>query len=61
MEQDTSVIQVGIRGFLTAEGNDWGTLMAASSRRVASSRRKIIHLNRLSVFEVAVLRSAAGR
>lgn len=31
MQQDTSVVQVGIRSFLTAEGNDWGTLMAASS------------------------------
>lgn len=31
MQQDTSVIQVGIRSFLSAEGNDWGTLMAASA------------------------------
>lgn len=31
MQQSTSVVQVGIRSFMSAEGNDWGTLMAASA------------------------------
>ncbi|WP_403021694.1 carbohydrate ABC transporter permease [Salinibacterium sp. GXW1014] len=30
MQQETSVIQVGIRSFLSAEGNNWGAVMAAS-------------------------------
>lgn len=30
MQQETSVIQVGIRSFLGAEGNNWGAVMAAS-------------------------------
>jgi ABC-type glycerol-3-phosphate transport system permease component len=30
MRQTDSLIQVGIRSFLTSEGNDWGALMAAS-------------------------------
>lgn len=31
MQQSTDLIQVGIRGFLGAEGNDWGSIMAASA------------------------------
>lgn len=31
MQQSTSLVQVGIRSFLSEEGNDWGTLMAASA------------------------------
>ena len=30
MRQTDSLIQVGIRSFLTSEGNDWGAMMAAS-------------------------------
>ncbi|WP_166869390.1 carbohydrate ABC transporter permease [Salinibacterium sp. ZJ70] len=30
MQQDPSVVQVGIRSFLGAEGNNWGAIMAAS-------------------------------
>lgn len=30
MQRDTSVVQVGIRAFLGAEGNNWGAVMAAS-------------------------------
>lgn len=30
MQQETSVVQVGIRAFLGAEGNNWGAIMAAS-------------------------------
>lgn len=30
MQQETSVIQVGIRSFLGAEGSNWGAVMAAS-------------------------------
>ncbi|MBK0421737.1 carbohydrate ABC transporter permease [Leucobacter sp. CSA2] len=31
MQKSTDLIQVGIRGFLGAEGNDWGAVMAASA------------------------------
>ena len=30
MQQETSVVQVGIRSFMGAEGNNWGAMMAAS-------------------------------
>lgn len=30
MQQSASVVQVGVRAFLGAEGNDWGAVMAAS-------------------------------
>jgi sn-glycerol 3-phosphate transport system permease protein len=30
MQQETSVVQVGIRSFMGAEGNNWGAIMAAS-------------------------------
>lgn len=30
MQSDDGVLQVGIRSFLSAEGNDWGAIMAAS-------------------------------
>ncbi|GAA1627727.1 carbohydrate ABC transporter permease [Leucobacter chromiireducens] len=31
MQQSTDLIQVGIRGFMGAEGNNWGAIMAASA------------------------------
>jgi ABC-type glycerol-3-phosphate transport system permease component len=31
MQKSDALIQVGIRGFLGAEGNDWGAIMAAST------------------------------
>ncbi len=31
MQKSDALIQVGIRGFLGAEGNDWGAIMAASA------------------------------
>jgi multiple sugar transport system permease protein len=30
LQRANSVIQLGIRGYLTQEGNDWGAIMAAS-------------------------------
>lgn len=30
MQQETSVVQVGVRSFMGAEGNNWGAVMAAS-------------------------------